>query len=445
MKKNLFSKRIPTIFGLLILVGGLVAGIILVSQRQGLNISAGPTAVPKDVRISNRGSTGFTVSWISDVPVTGFVKYSDNPTRLTLPAGDTRDQIAGTTSQYTTHYIEVTGLTADKTYYFELGSGSQTYNDGGKPYQVRTAPQAAVPAEDVISGKILTSAGAGAAGAIVYTEITGAETLSALTKADGTWRMALSNSRNAAGDFVAYDKATETVAIFVQAGAGGTATAITNTATANPVPEVTLGKTHNFATGEVAPVIADLSGSGTSGGGFATLSGLEQPPEATFSVKLLNPDTEGESLATQTPEFLGTGTAGTEIILRLDVSGQSTTATVAASGAWSWSPPIKLSVGTHKISLDFTEGSTPVSFSRGFVILAAGAGGLPAFSATPSATPTETVTPTATPEATPTASTGGELSEAGVLTPTYALLIVGIGLFVLGVVWRRKILAQMNI
>lgn len=442
MKNNLFSKRIPTIFGLLILIGGLVAGIVLVSQRQGLNISAGPTAVPKDVRISNRSSTGFTVSWVSDVPVTGFVKYSDNPTRLTLPAGDTRDQIAGTTSQYTTHYIEVTGLTADKTYYFELGSGSQTYNDGGKPYQVRTAPQAAVPAEDVISGKILTAAGAGASGAIVYTEITGAETLSALTKTDGSWRVALSNARNAAGDFVAYDQATETITIFVQAGTVGTATAITNTATANPVPEITLGKTHNFATGEVAPVITDLTGSGSGTGGFATLSGLEQPPEATLSVKLLNPATEGESLATQTPEFLGTGNAGTEISLTLDTSGQSATATVAASGAWSWSPPIKLSAGTHKITLSFKENSTPVSFSRGFVILAAGAGGLPAFTSTPSATPTETVTPTMIPSATPTATASGELEDAGVLTPTYALLIVGIGLFCLGIVWKRRLEAR---
>ena len=143
MKNNIFSKRIPTIFGLLILIGGLIAGILLVSQRQGLTTQAGPTAQPKNVRIANIGSGGYTVSWTSDVPVTGFLKYSDNPTRLTLPAGDTRDQISGTTNQYTTHYVDVTGLSADKTYYFEIGSGSQTYNDGGRPYQVRTTLQAA--------------------------------------------------------------------------------------------------------------------------------------------------------------------------------------------------------------------------------------------------------------------------------------------------------------
>ena len=430
MKNNIFSKRIPTIFGLLILIGGLIAGILLVSQRQGLTTQAGPTAQPKNVRIANIGSGGYTVSWTSDVPVTGFLKYSDNPTRLTLPAGDTRDQISGTTNQYTTHYVDVTGLTPDKTYYFEIGSGSQTYNDGGRPYQVRTTLQAAAPAEDVISGKIVTAAGAGAGGAMVYAEITGAQTLSTLTNTDGSWRIALSNARNAGGNFVAYDPAVETITVFVQAGTSGTATAITNTATDNPVPEITLGKTHNFATGEVAPIISDLSGGGSTGR-FATLSDLSQSPEATFSVKLLNPSTEGESLATQTPEFLGTGTVGTAIKLILDISGQTATATVAASGAWSWSAPIKLSLGSHTIKLRFKENNVDSEFSRGFVIVAAGTGGLPAFSATPSATPTLT----------PTATSGG-LPVVGILTPTYALFIVGIGLFVAGIVWRRRLLVD---
>lgn len=431
MKNNVLAKRIPTFLGLLILIGGLVAGIVLVGQKQGLGIKAGPTATPKDVKISNRGSSGFTVSWNSDVPVTGFLKYSDNPTNLTLPAGDQRDQIAGSTNQYTTHYVDVTGLSADKTYYFEIGSGSQMYNDSGKPYQIRTAPSAAVPVEDVISGKIVTAAGTGSSGAMVYVEITGAETLSALTKTDGTWRLALSNARNSNGDYVAYDKTKETVTIFVQAGTAGTATAITNTANANPVPEITLGKTHNFATGEVSPVISGLTG-GTAGSGFATLSDLSQAPEATYSVKLANPATAGDSLATQLPEFLGTAPAGTTIELILDTTGQSGMATASAMNSWSWSPTIKLSLGNHSIKLKFKENGVDAEFSRDFVIVATGMGGLPAFSATPSATPTVTVT------ATPTATSGG-LPTAGILTPTYALLIVGISLFISGIIWRRRL------
>lgn len=438
MKNNVFAKRIPTFLGLLILIGGLVAGIVLVGQKQGFGIKAGPTATPKDVKISNRGSTGFTISWDSDVPVTGYLKYSDNPTNLTLPAGDQRDQISGSTNQYTTHYVDVTGLSADKTYYFEIGSGSQTYNDSGKPYQVRTAPSAAVPAEDVVSGKIVTAGGVGSSGAIVYVEITGAETLSALTKTDGTWRVALSNARNTNGDYVAYDKATETVTIFVQAGTAGTATAITNTANDNPVPEITLGKTLNFATGEASPVISDLTG-GKAGSGFATLADLSQAPEATYSVKLVNPATEGDSLATQLPEFLGTAPVGTTIDLQLDMTGESGTATASATNNWSWSPSIKLSLGNHSIKLKFLENGVDTEFSRSFVIVAPGVGGLPAFTSTPSATPTDVATSSPTPTDGMPATEGG-LPKSGILTPTYTLLIVGIGLFVFGIIWRRRLL-----
>lgn len=456
MNSNVFSKRIPTALGLLLLVGGLITGILLVGQRQGLGTKAGPTSQPKEVKISNRASGGYTVSWITDVPVTGFIKYSDNPSNLTLPAGDIRDQIAGSTSQYVVHYVDITGLSPDKTYYFEIGSGTQTYNDAGKPYQVRTAPEITAPTEDVVSGKIVTATGANVSGAVVYVEINNAEPLATLSKTDGTWRLALSNARNKNGDFVAYSKTDETVTIFVQAGTAGTATAMTNTAMANPVPEITLGKTHNFTTGEVA-LITDASSESQS-----TL------------VKMLNPAVEGESLATQTPEFLGTGPAGIEISLTLDTVGQTGTTTASTTGSWSWSPSTELALGGHTIEVRFQEDGVTQKFSRGFIILETGTGGLPAFTSTDSATPiitatltpsenptpTEVTTPTptvaeeptttptvASASATPTATVSGEmpsteggLPASGVLTPTLIILILGIGLFLSGIVWKRKIL-----
>ena len=446
MGKGLLAKRIPTILGLLVLGGGLISGILLVSQRQGLGIKAGPTSQPKNVKLANVTATGFVISWTTDVPVTGFLKYSDNPAKLSLPAGDSRDQVAGSVSPYTTHYVEVTGLSPDKTYYFTIGTGSQTYDDNGKPYQVRTFVAATPPAEDVVSGKIINTAGAGVSGAIVYVEVTGSNTLTALTKSDGSYRLTLSDARDSSGKYLTYDLTKEQETVLVQAGAEGTATAITNTETDNPVPDINLGKTHNFIGGSVTP--APLSSLGNvESSGFGGLSQaaaiITQSPEATYSVKLINPASEGERLATRTPEFIGTAPVGTTIKLILQSVIQVGYATASATGNWAWSPPDSIEVGNHTLTIQYTDALGVLqTLSRSFVVLAAGdMSGLPAFTSTPSGTPTATPSGTITPTLTLTPTTA-PIPDAGVLTPTTTLLIVGLGLFFSGIIWRKWLLGE---
>jgi len=445
MKNGLLSKRIPTIVGVVILVIGLIAGVFLVGQQQLLGTKAGPTAVPRNVKIINRGSNALTVTWISDVPVTGFVKYSDNPAKMTLPAGDIRDQVAGNTTQYTTHYVDVTGLTPDKTYYFEIGSGSVMYNDGGKPYQVRTPPTAGLPTEDVMSGKILNANNnVGVGGALVYVEMTGAETLGTITKNDGTFRIAISNARDKTGKYITYDKAKENITIFAQAGTAGTATALTNTATDNPVPNITLGKTHNFAGGDFIPEIISSISSGNnsaSTSGFSNITESSSPPETSYSVKLTYPLSSDEKIATSSPLFLGIGPIGTLLNIAVDKAGVnlfSGIATVSAAGKWQFLSSKVLSLGKHNIALSWKEGTTNYSFKRSFEVVT-NIGGLPSFSATVSAQPAPTAAATSSGRTTMPATVSG-IPEPGMLTPTLGLLIVGVGLFISGIYWRKKLL-----
>lgn len=452
MKNGLSTKRIPTLLGVVVLLVGLAAGVFLVGRQQLLGIQAGPTALPRNVKIVNRGNNSFTVTWISDVPVTGFLKYSDNPARLTLPAGDARDQISGATNQYTTHYVDVNGLTADKTYYFEIGSGSQMYNDGGKPYQIRTAPAGTAPAEDVTNGKILNVSNTGVSGALVYVDVTGGETLGTLTKNDGSFRLALSNARDSSGKFVVYDKTKENVTIFVQAGGAGTATALTNTATDNPVPDITLGKTQNFVGGDiVTETVSNLSGGSNTAtsSGFANLTDtttvplITAAPEATYSVKLIYPLTDGEKIATASPLFLGSGPIGTLVTLSITstlTTPTSGVATISAQSKWQWPSPKILPLGKHTINLSWKEGSVSYNFKRMFEVVAAGSiGGLPAFTSTPSATPTASSGGRTT-----MPSTSSGLPEPGLLTPTIWLLIVGIGLFFGGIIWKKQLLTYLE-
>jgi len=449
-KSGLLGKRIPTIAGLLILLGGLIAGVILVSQRQGLSTQAGPTDTPKNVRITNRATNTFSVSWTTDTPTTGFVKYAENPTKITTPAGDVRDQISGTAEAYTNHYVNITGLAADTTYYFLIGSGSETYNDEGKPFQVRTGPQVIPPPEDVISGKVVSEATTPVNGAVVFVEAEGAEALSTVTKVDGTWRLNLALSRDKAGQILTYDKDQTTLSIFVQASNGGTATAVTNTSTDSPTPDIVMGKNQTFVA-TLPPSIADPND--IQSGGFGSLASAPTPATgelpnnaAPGSVAVLNPAINGEMIATSSPELRGTATPGLDIKITVQSDPQSALIKAGTDGVWSWTPPLSLDPGIHMLTLEYTEGGILQKIERTFTVLAYdAAGGLPAFTATPSATPTITLSPTpsATPSAviptpTPTleivmpATDSAELTETGMDWITFVLIGGGVALLITG-------------
>ena len=74
--------KIPTIIGIILLIFGLATGVILVQNRQIFRLGAEGQNSPKDVRVSNIASSSLTVSWITDVQTTGFVKYGESSENL---------------------------------------------------------------------------------------------------------------------------------------------------------------------------------------------------------------------------------------------------------------------------------------------------------------------------------------------------------------------------
>ena len=433
-KSGIMTKRIPTLLGLFILMGGLIAGIVLVNMRQGFGIKAGPTESPKNVKISNLSSSTFSVSWTTDTPLTGYIKYSDNLSQINLPAGDVRDQISGTSQSYTNHLVNIVGLTP-KTYYFLIGSGSQTYDDGGKPFQVRTTSQVVSPPEDIIFGKVVAVNTNPVNGAIVNVEAEGGETLSAMTKSDGTWRLNLANSRDKEGKVLTYDSQKGLLSIFIQAGTAGTATALTDTGHAKPVPDIILGQNQSFLEG--VPIAGTDNATTETNAGFKNelTNNINDSLEATASVKILNPAVNGEMIATSSPEFRGRGKPGSTIKITLNSPTEFVvTIKVGEDGTWSWTPPQPLDPGTHTLTVEYTDDNGILQkVTRTFTVLAADlSNGLPAFTATPSATPTIIPTATPTPATTMPATDSGQLTDSGTLPTTIGLAVLGLILLLLG-------------
>ncbi|MDP3998439.1 MAG: fibronectin type III domain-containing protein [bacterium] len=455
--------KIPTLIGLVLLSIGLIAGVFLVQQGQIFFLRAAPELAPSEVKITNVADTSFVVSWTTDKETSGFVKYGETQS-LNLTGLDERDQ--GTTGSYFTHYVILKNLKPSTQYFFKINSGGKTFDDSGNPYELTTAqsPNGA-GVSDITSGKILGSAGAGIQGAIVYLSTTGLTPQSALSVKDGSWiiplGMALSSNLNGYGT---YDKQNQPLNIFVQAGQTGQANAMTTTANDSPIPDITLGKTLDFRqtsnTGSVTPAAQEQTNQ-VSKFSFSDLN----PPTAsadTATLDFINPTQEGEAINTSKPDFKGTGPAGKTIQITVESTTPYTGVVVVdQSGNWNWQPPADLAPGEHKITISYL-GKT---LTRSFVVLAAGESSLPAFTATPSGntttptpTPTmsqsptpdvtSTITPTVTQAPTPTtvnlqtnSSTTSATPNAGYLTTTFLVFIIGLGLVLSGFV-TKKLLAH---
>src|SRR3990170_8094645 len=117
MKKKEFT--LPTLLGLFIALGGLVAGIWLVRGQLRGSLQASPEESPQKVTVTNVGDTTATISWITDKAVSGYIKFGEQGRALKSSVSDQRDQRKGEVENYFTHYMQIQGLKPQTKYQFK--------------------------------------------------------------------------------------------------------------------------------------------------------------------------------------------------------------------------------------------------------------------------------------------------------------------------------------
>lgn len=115
--------------------------------------SAAPEADPgiNNVYISKVSDNDFIVSWTTDVASDGTVSYGTS----TPPTTDKSDDITSTT----THYVRITGLSAETTYYVSVTSDTATDDNGGLYYEITTGPQLGPVGSALVYGTLYESNG----------------------------------------------------------------------------------------------------------------------------------------------------------------------------------------------------------------------------------------------------------------------------------------------
>jgi hypothetical protein len=454
MKKIL---RLPTILGLLLVLGAIAGGVVLIKQGPTLFLKASPALTPNQLKVTNIGESSFTVSWLTDQATSSFIKYgADN--NLTFTAADDRDQLSGKTSEFSTHHITAKNLKPSTNYFFKIGSGGKIFDNNGQPYQLTTAPasKGSPPPNDVAYGTVVDQNSNPVEGTIIYLSLANANPASTLTKSSGSWVIPLNLVRSAdLSSWASYDKDASIEEIFVQAGSLGTATVVATTKNDSPMPKIILGQNFDFR--QVAEEKPQTQPNLTPTPEATETSKFAVEPTATTSastssaqIKILNPE-QDEKINTQKPEILGTGPIGKTLTITVQspatYSGQVKT---DSKGNWQWTPPSNLEPGEHTITASYTdEKGILQKITRSFTVLAAGDSQLPAMTATPSSQASPSPTPTtkiASPSPTPTSTISGRVSmpsteggvpTSGYLTPTFLVSIMGISLIFFGLVLKK--------
>ena len=440
---NIGNKRIPTLFGLLAIVAGIAITSFL--TKTGVNFigQASPSDEPKNVQISNVTDTSFTASYTTDGKVFGSLSVGQNASLGTTVLDD-RDK---TLTAHNTHVMTVKNLNPQTSYLFSIISGQNTYLKNGVLYDVKTGPPLDLSLSTErrnLSGKIVMPDGSNGSNKVIYLNIAGAQTLSTLTKLDGSYNLPL-NSIKTANLASYYDLLPEEVAKLSIFGNSVSSQASIRIVDISDVPTITLSKNYDFTISN-SP-LQDSTATPSANQVFPSTA----PSSSNTTPQILTPKKD-QGFSDDQPLFKGKATPNGDVEISIHSDGNISARVVADhNGNWNYRPDTSLTPGTHTITIK-TKDSFGIlkTITQQFTVYASGS--QVRESATPSATltpiptptltitpvatitPTEIITPSQTPTSTPTPTTilppagSSTLPTIGILGAT--LIFIGAFLFI---------------
>lgn len=410
--KNILNRKIPTVFGFIIITIGIVVTTLLVKTGGLLQINAGPGQEPKNAQITNVSDTSFTLIYTTDDNVIGTINYGADQNNLDSVALDDRDQLTQSVTKYSVHSITVRELKPQTAYYFSITSGDKKYLNKGSLYSIKTGSQInAQPSIDPpISGKVILPDGSAPSQALVIVSVNNAQKISTVSKTDGSYAIPLNSLRNESLDSYFNLDQNSIINIEITSGAMSSSVSVSQSQI-SPVPIVTLSNTYDFSSPSSNSPSPAADNNDQS---FRSLDGKPKSSEP----QILTPKSNGE-LNSQQPKFEGRANANETVNIEIHSDEQIQTQVKADStGNWSFTPTSPLSPGNHTITIT-TKNSQGIKqiITKDFFV----------------SDPTSIETPTQIP--TPTLSSTE--NSSGIITGLVVVSIVAGGIFLLLLVSKR--------
>ena len=443
MRRTIWSKRIPTLLGILLIVIGVGTTSYLVKTGVTLTSKASPSETAQNIRISNVTDSSFTVSFTTEALVIGSINFGKDK-NLGQTALDNRDG-QGSLKEHKIHYITVKNLDSSSDYYFSITSGSKEFLQKAQPFIVKTAPASSghSPIEKTVKGEIVMPNGKSPKEAIVYLNSDNSQTLSTLVREDGFYSLS-ANSLKTENLTSYFTFSSKTIFRLLVVGKDSlTSNAKFNGSETEELPPITLGSDYDFIQSNLSTATSSAST------GFSSLPAQES---TAGKIPKINIPKNNQTFTDSQPKFSGTALPNStvEITIHSDdnIKAQATT---DAYGNWSFRPPSALSPGGHTITIITRDASGILkTLTQSFTVFASGT--QVNESATPSATPVvkptsvpiSTPIPTSVPTIIPTVPVSPTLAPIATITPVISPVpspgnstpiifgLFGIGLSILG-------------
>lgn len=181
------TAKIPTLLGITLLTAGLSLGVFSVTRNQIFKTRASPSFSPQNVSVTNLSDTSASLSWQTADPTTGFVRVGQSGS-LDQTFSDDRDQ--ATPQKHNLHFVTLTNLTPQTTYYYQINSGDVIYPASGTVSIKTTPPQTSSNLPPLI-GSVIDSALQPVEEALVSLSIPNQPPLSTITKVSGNFILPL--------------------------------------------------------------------------------------------------------------------------------------------------------------------------------------------------------------------------------------------------------------
>lgn len=252
--QNILNKKIPSILGLLIIGIGVFTTTALVKGDEIYQTYAVPGDEPENIQLSNISDSSFTVTYTTNKPTIGSIRFGDSPDSLSQTYLEDRDRASQHLSNYKTHSITVGGLESNSIYYFEIISGNVVRSNNGTPFNIKTASPLTSEnfSNSHLSGNAINPDGSIPQDALVIVAINGAQKISSPLDKSGKYNIPLNNLR--AEDLNSYFEINESSLINIRIDSSDySSLARTSSNNITSIPTITLSKNYDFSSEEEAP------------------------------------------------------------------------------------------------------------------------------------------------------------------------------------------------